>query len=290
MNWNLDQLQAFISTVQQGSFSGAARELNKAQSGISLAISNLETDIGFELFNRSKRYPTLTEKGQNLYPQALYLLQQSLQLDAQIAALALNRDEKLTLAMDEAFPEQALDKALKEIELRFPHLQLTLINGSQGDIENYVSIGQADLGLLVQNKPVNDDLYAVEIGHLNYCTVSAYTHPLAQIEEVRVLDLLKYRQYVSCNKQGKAYNRAISSNCWYLDSYFYILPLIAQNGGWASIPQNIVEHPIFGKGLVKLNVQELSPQPALAISIIKRRNFASKEIDLWLIDYLGNHF
>ncbi|EPJ44863.1 MAG: hypothetical protein OFPII_31420 [Osedax symbiont Rs1] len=290
MRWNLDQLQAFISTVQQGSFSSAARKLNRAQSGVSTAIANLETDIGFELFDRGQRYPILTEKGRCLYPQALKLLQQGQHLQAQINTLASASETAITLAMDEAFPETALDKALQEIEHFFPYFTLTLINGTQGDIVDYVSNGQADLGLLVQHDPVDEALYAIEIGHLNYQLVVAKDHPLTALEEVSVLDLQQYRQYVSCNKQGVAYNRPISANCWYLDSYYYILPLVTQGGGWAIIPKNIVEQPLFGRDLTELKVKEFSSPPASTISIIKKRSSANGTVSQQLIEYLRKHF
>ena len=41
--YSLEQLKIFVSVVETGSFSATGRKLNRAQSGISQAISNLET-------------------------------------------------------------------------------------------------------------------------------------------------------------------------------------------------------------------------------------------------------
>src|SRR5882762_9191305 len=60
---SLDQLRAFITAVDEGSFSAAARKLNRAQSAISDMVSNLEDQIGVVLFDRSGRYPKLTPAG-----------------------------------------------------------------------------------------------------------------------------------------------------------------------------------------------------------------------------------
>ena len=286
MNWNLSQLQAFVATVQQGSFSAAARHLGRAQSRVSSAVSNMEIDIGFELFNRQGRYPKLTERGASLYPQALHLLQQCLQLEGRIQTLASDQEAQLTLAMDEAFPEQTLDSALHQVEQRFPHFALTLINGSQGDIVDYVLSSQADLGLLVQNNPVDERLYTLQVGQLTYRIVAAKSHPLSQQDEVQIVDLQQYRQYVSCNKKGEPYNRPISANCWYLDSYFYILPLVIRGGGWALIPENIAEHPMFNSQLASLKTLEFSALPASTISIIQRRDSAGGAVSQCLIDRL----
>ena len=50
MNPSMEQLEAFVAAAAQGSFSGAARALGKAQSAVSTQISNLEIDLGVELF------------------------------------------------------------------------------------------------------------------------------------------------------------------------------------------------------------------------------------------------
>jgi DNA-binding transcriptional LysR family regulator len=60
---SLDQLRTFIAAVDEGSFSAASHKLLRAQSVISETISNLEDQIGVQLFDRSGRYPKLTPEG-----------------------------------------------------------------------------------------------------------------------------------------------------------------------------------------------------------------------------------
>jgi len=57
---SLDQLRTFIAAVDEGSFSAASRKLLRSQSVVSETISNLEEQIGVQLFDRSGRYPKLT--------------------------------------------------------------------------------------------------------------------------------------------------------------------------------------------------------------------------------------
>ncbi len=47
-----DQLQIFLAVIESGSFAGAGRKLNRATSVISYGISNLEAQLGIELFDR----------------------------------------------------------------------------------------------------------------------------------------------------------------------------------------------------------------------------------------------
>ena len=66
----LDQLRTFIAAVEQGSFSAAGRKLKRAQSVVSQTLANLEGQLGLALFDRSGRYPTLTDDGRALLENA----------------------------------------------------------------------------------------------------------------------------------------------------------------------------------------------------------------------------
>ena len=68
--FTLDQLRTFIVAADEGSFSAAARKLNRAQSVVSQTLANLEGQLGVRLFDRSERYPRLTDEGRSLLTDA----------------------------------------------------------------------------------------------------------------------------------------------------------------------------------------------------------------------------
>ena len=64
MQLSFEQLQAFLTTVETGSFSAAARRLGLTPAAVSRNIAQLETNLGIRLFQRSTRRLTLTEAGE----------------------------------------------------------------------------------------------------------------------------------------------------------------------------------------------------------------------------------
>ena len=60
---SLDQLRTFITAADEGSFSAAARKLNRVQSAVSGWVRGLEDQFGVVLFDRSGRFPKLTPEG-----------------------------------------------------------------------------------------------------------------------------------------------------------------------------------------------------------------------------------
>ena len=70
-NPTLDQLQVFLTVADTGSFSAAARQLNRAQSVVSYTIGNLESQLGVTLFERTgTRQPRLTDEGRAMLTDA----------------------------------------------------------------------------------------------------------------------------------------------------------------------------------------------------------------------------
>lgn len=63
----LTQIQYFLTVTEQGSFSAAAAEMFVSQPAVSKQISQLETELGFRLFDRTDRRVQLTPDGRRMY-------------------------------------------------------------------------------------------------------------------------------------------------------------------------------------------------------------------------------
>ena len=122
MSLSLEQLQAFVTTVETGSFSAAARYLGKAQSAISTAVSNLEIDLDNSLFVRSGRYPVLTPAGERLLVEARVILERCEHFRGVAKSLGEGVESRLVLAVDELYPEATLGGLIEDYSRRFPSL------------------------------------------------------------------------------------------------------------------------------------------------------------------------
>lgn len=64
---DLNQVTVFVSVVETGSFSAAAKQLSLPVSTVSNRVSRLETQLGVTLLRRTTRRLSLTEAGQRYY-------------------------------------------------------------------------------------------------------------------------------------------------------------------------------------------------------------------------------
>src|SRR4029077_8996692 len=101
---SLDQLRTFIAAVDEGSFSAASRKLLRSQSVVSETISNLEEQIGVQLFDRSGRYPKLTPAGLAILGDARSIITAVDLLKARAKNMSLGLGPELTVGLDIFYP------------------------------------------------------------------------------------------------------------------------------------------------------------------------------------------
>ncbi|MGB1091505.1 MAG: LysR family transcriptional regulator [Oceanobacter sp.] len=70
------QYQAFVAVVDTGSISLAADRLNRTPSALSKQISNLESHLGVQLFDRSNKRMIATQQGKRFYQSSASILKQ----------------------------------------------------------------------------------------------------------------------------------------------------------------------------------------------------------------------
>ena len=144
---SLDQLRAFITAVEEGSFSGAARKLNRAQSAVSEMVSTLEAQIGVPLFDRSGRYPKLTSAGTVLLADARGIVSGVDFMKARARGMSEGLEPELSVVVDVSMPIEAITSAAKEFRVKFPGTPLRLYVEALGGVFQPLLDGRASLGV-----------------------------------------------------------------------------------------------------------------------------------------------
>jgi DNA-binding transcriptional LysR family regulator len=117
---SLDQLRTFIAAADEGSFSAAGRRLRRAQSVVSQTLANLEAQLGVKLFDRSGRFPVLTDPGRALLADARAVAGNVDLFKAQARSLAGGLEPELSVAVDIMFPDAAFAAAVADFQKEYP--------------------------------------------------------------------------------------------------------------------------------------------------------------------------
>ncbi|NKF50678.1 LysR family transcriptional regulator [Shewanella sp. WXL01] len=290
MNWSLDQLQAFVCSVEAGSFSAAARKLGKAQSRVSSAIANLELDLGVTLFDRSAKLPVLTQDGKQIYSEAIAVLAQCQRLEARAMSVTKEVEISLTIAMDEAVLIDPFELMFMQLAEVYPLLKLTIINGTRSDISAWVEQGKADIGIIFSADDLSEQLEYYSVDRFYQTLIVSEKHPLAKSKRPSLTELVNHRQLVICDLQGKA-SKPISPNYWMLDSYYYITGMVTRGIGWALVPEHVARSDWYIEhGLVELDTYHIPESLLIEVGVVKRRDKGVGEVLEWLFAELETMF
>ncbi|MDC6169855.1 LysR family transcriptional regulator [Paucibacter sp. XJ19-41] len=123
----MDQLRAlriFEQAARQGSFVGAARELDLSAVAVTRAVADLEAHLGARLFNRSTRRLALTEVGESYLNRARLVLHELAQADAMAQSASTTAVGCVRLRCTPSFAARLLAPALPVFLARHPGLTL----------------------------------------------------------------------------------------------------------------------------------------------------------------------
>src|SRR3954453_18579511 len=178
----LDQIQLFLTVVDQGSFSKAAKKLNRAQSAVTYGIQKLEAQIGLLLLDRTAYRTSLTDAGRTLLLRARRIAEETNAFRDTARSLASGLEAELTIVLDSMFPMPPVVAALRAFTARFPSVPPRVYVQSLGAAAELVLDGTCMIGLL--------QLFFSDIALLKHfplltvdlIPVVAPDHPLAALE------------------------------------------------------------------------------------------------------------
>src|ERR1041385_4636654 len=116
----LDQLRILASVVDEGSFSAAARKLQRVQSAVSTAMANLEEQLTIPLWDRTQRSATLTDAGKSVVGAARRVLAEVDALRTLAAGMNVGLEASVSLCVDAVFPVSALVDMCRGFAKEFP--------------------------------------------------------------------------------------------------------------------------------------------------------------------------
>ena len=143
-----DDLRAFVTVVEAGSVSGAARELYVTQSAVTRRLQRLETSIGTSLLDRRTRPASLTGPGQVVLERCRRLLNDFREVRAAAANGHLPMGE-IKVGVAHALTEITLTEPVEEVRRKFPKVALRLLTGWSQDLLERVRSGSLDAAVIL---------------------------------------------------------------------------------------------------------------------------------------------
>lgn len=268
----LRHLRYFVTLAEELHFGKAAEKLHIAQPPLSQQIRQLEQELGFELFHRTKRNVQLTEAGQVFLgevQQILQQLQQAIEIGRQT-----NRGElgQLVVGFVSTAAHNILPSILKTFRSHVPGVKLELHELTTDQQLNWLREGRMDVGFI--RPPVEDHIFNWEIIFQESLIVALpETHRLANQADVSLTSLANEPFILFPRKLAPGLYDSIISLCQQVGfspsvaqeaiQMQTIVSLVAGDMGIAIAPASLQN--LQRTGVLYKNIQEPTPKAAIAM-------------------------
>lgn len=148
--------RSFLAVAELGSLTRAALFLDSNQSLLSRQINALERQCGCRLFTRTGRGVELSEIGARILEQVRGLLQDAEQLQAVIRSDLHQPTGRVTLGLLPSISPALVGKLFSQLRQSHPGVQLKILEGSSGQVEEWLTDARVDLAILYRYAGVPD--------------------------------------------------------------------------------------------------------------------------------------
>ncbi|WP_020683804.1 LysR family transcriptional regulator [Marinobacterium rhizophilum] len=147
----IDWLKCFVAVVDAGSLSGAAPEVHRSQSAVSMQLKKLEAALDCQLLVRGPRQHQLTAEGQLLLGYARRML--DLHAETQAAFHGEELTGRIRLGVPDDYAAKYLTPALKRFAPHHDAVEIELYCEQSTSLIPRVECGDLDLALVSRDDP-----------------------------------------------------------------------------------------------------------------------------------------
>ena len=237
----LEQWRMLSALIEYGGFAQAAEAVNKSQSTVHHAVHKLESMLGVKLIEVKGRKAFLTEPGKVLLKRANYLLDETSKVELMAQTLKSGVETYLRIAVDEAFPQRLLNKALNEVSTEYPLIRVEVIESILSGSNELLKLNNCDLS--ISPYPL-ENCASEELLTIQFIAVAIPEHKLFESKEPTTFeDLKSHRQIVvrdSAMNASKNEGWLGSDQRWTVSNMKTSIDLVSQGLGYAWLPEPLI--------------------------------------------------
>ncbi|MBH48584.1 MAG: hypothetical protein CME71_10490 [Halobacteriovorax sp.] len=255
----LEQLITFEAVATHGSFKAASEAMHKSQPSLSVAIRNLEEELGVKLFSRDDYRPKLTSQGEVLLKKARKILEECEDFSDFAGVLKTGVEPVIKLGLDAISWHNEILCSIKSFFDQYDQTDVVLEQGILGEMPEKVIDGELDAAF----SPVvveHSDLECHSVLKVKMVPVCAPSMlgekalslaSLKKCNQIIVRDSSQLSSHLSFGvlKGGKS---------WRISSNGLKKSLILAGLGWGRLPLSDIETELAQKKLIAIDLPEIT--------------------------------
>lgn len=253
-------LKIFVTVVDSGSMSNAAKKLYISQPSVSQAIAELEKNYNVKLFERLSQKLYITEEGKRLLSYARHIISSFEEMEK--AMQEMENIPRLNIGCSVSVGTYLLNRLLDRIEQEYPNCRTVATVDNTSSIENQVLNNQIDVGI-VEGIVKSEELIRIPVFQDELVLLCGKNYPLAERKNITYEDL-EGENFISREKGSTERNQLekaieehhISLNrCWNCTNTEAIKNAVIHGRGIAILSDMLVKKECDSGDMVKLHLE-----------------------------------
>ncbi|MEI4621473.1 LysR family transcriptional regulator [Bacillus pfraonensis] len=145
---NIEQLQYIIKVAETRSISSSSEILHISQAGISMAITNLEKELGIKIFKRSRTGTIPTKEGKEIIQKAYEVVNKLQEIRDKAQTYSDTMEKELRLSSTQGLFLTILPKALALFKKKYPNVNVIIEEKGGHYVIDDVVKEKVDIGLM----------------------------------------------------------------------------------------------------------------------------------------------
>lgn len=158
----LAEVRLIVDVAEYGSLTRAAAARFTTQSALSRQLARIEREWRNRLFDRTGRGLRLTDAGERIMPRLKELLSNAEQLRLELGTGKQGLFGEVRIGLIPSAPQPIATILFRQLKLHHPNLSVSLFEGSNGEIEEWLWSGRISIGAFLRHSPrpsnLNEDI------------------------------------------------------------------------------------------------------------------------------------
>lgn len=288
MNINYELYRIFYEVAKYQNITKASNILNISQPAISKSIKNLETQLGGNLFIRTKRGVVLTEEGKEFYKyieQAMIFIENG---ENKFNDLINLETGTIKIGINSTLTNYYLLPYLKVFKEKYPKIKIEIKTNKTTNLLTDLKNGLIDIAFIITNKKDYKEIAITHCKKIHDCLICNNQYKDLLKKEISLKELSNYPlifQTTESNTRKHLDNILKNNNISLKPSIelasFSLVNSFTKNGfGIGFIIKEFVENELKNKELFTIKTIEKIPSRYISYAISKNHipNFSTKKL------------
>jgi len=253
LNMDINNIKAFVTVADTGSFSNAAEVLYITQPAVSKRVAAMESSLSAKLFDRIGRRIMLTEAGQTILPKCRLILDTVDDTNKIIHNLSGQVTGALSIGTSHHIGLHHLPPVIREYVRLYPEVEMDIHFQSSEKICEMVIDGDLELGIITLPLVVPENLSAQVLWQDQMQLVINAQHNLTRENEYRLQQFTEINAilpergtYTHSIIEKEFEKNKLKLHSKFSTNYLETIKMMVSVGlGWSVLPETLIDKDLF---------------------------------------------